>query len=220
MSYLEGLSNYDVFLQIGTNDGDDNFKQMVYKFKPKIVILVEPNDQLHQNIKENYKGIENETNVIILNKCIYNKDDEEVSLYIPAKDGVYGNPGVQPERALGNYTYNNKHFSLIPMNDWGQKKDMVEIKADLKVLLLTQYFWPESFQINAVAKSLHMNGVNVTVMTGKPNYPKGRFFEGYGFWGCTQEHYDGMEVFRAPITPRLNKNSFLFLNIKFYNYLY
>ncbi len=89
---------------------------------------------------------------------------------------------------------------------------MLEIKADLKVLLLTQYFWPESFQINAVAKSLNKNGVNVTVMTGKPNYPKGRFFDGYGFWGCTQEHYDGMEVFRVPITPRLNKNSFLFFN--------
>ncbi|MBU3606139.1 glycosyltransferase family 4 protein [Polynucleobacter sp. MWH-Creno-3A4] len=89
---------------------------------------------------------------------------------------------------------------------------MLENKTDLKVLLLTQYFWPESFQINAVAKSLHKNGVTVTIMTGKPNYPKGRFFDGYGFWGCARERYDGMEVFRVPITPRRNKNTFLFLN--------
>ena len=120
------ISNCDVFMQIGTNDGNDKFKELVYKFKPKIVILIEPNSQLCNNIKENYKYIEN---VIIINKCIYEKDNQEVSLFIPAKDGVYGNPGVQPERVFGNFTYNNKHFSLIPMNDWGEKKNMVEIKS-------------------------------------------------------------------------------------------
>jgi glycosyltransferase involved in cell wall biosynthesis len=80
------------------------------------------------------------------------------------------------------------------------------------ILIVSQYFWPESFQINSVAKSLNESGVDVTIMTGKPNYPKGMFFEGYGFWGCTRECYDGMEVFRVPITPRRNKNTFLFLN--------
>jgi FkbM family methyltransferase len=129
MAYLDKLSNHNVFVQIGTNDGNDKFKELVYKYKPQLIILVEPNGQLYNSIKEQYRGIENESNVIIVNKCIYEKNDEEVSLFIPAKDGVYGNPGVQPERALGNYTYNNKHFSLIPMNDWGQKNNMVEIKS-------------------------------------------------------------------------------------------
>ena len=65
----------------------------------------------------------------IINKCIYHTDDKVVSLFIPAKDGVYGNPGVQPERKQGNYTYNNKHFSLIPMNDWGDNNNMIELKC-------------------------------------------------------------------------------------------
>lgn len=129
MNYLEQISNYDVFVQIGTNDNNDNFRGLVYKYKPKTVILVEPNYELYDDIKRNYRELEQVCNIIILNKCIYEKDNEEVSLFIPAKDGIYGNPGVQPERKQGNYLYNNKHFSLIPMNDWGLKKDMVEIKS-------------------------------------------------------------------------------------------
>ena len=127
MQYIEKNSNNDVFVQIGTNDGNDLFRNIVYKLKPRVVILIEPNNQLYTTIKENYRDIE--SNVIIINKCIYDKDDEEVSLFIPAKNGIYGNPGEQPERVLGNYTYNTQHFSLIPMNDWGKKTDMVEIKS-------------------------------------------------------------------------------------------
>lgn len=129
MEYIQRNRNNNVFVQIGTNDGDDMFREIVIKFKPSTVILIEPNYQLYNTIKQNYSEIEKHSTVIILSKCIYERDDEEVSLFIPAKDGIYGQPGVQPERALGNYTYNNKHFSLVPMNDWGQKKDMVEIKS-------------------------------------------------------------------------------------------
>jgi len=49
----------------------------------------------------------------------------------------------------------------------------------MKVLIWTQYFWPENFHINAVARSLHEQGIEVTVLTGKPNYPEGKIFEGY-----------------------------------------
>jgi FkbM family methyltransferase len=129
MNHLENIKNPSIFVQIGTNDGNDNFRNLVLKYKPKSVILVEPNYELISSIKYNYKSVEEFANVSIVNKCIYCKDNEEVSLFIPAKDGIYGNPGEQPERKLGNYTYNNKHFSLIPMNDWGLKKDMVEIKS-------------------------------------------------------------------------------------------
>jgi hypothetical protein len=113
MDYLNTLQNPNVFLQIGTNDGNDKFRELVIKYKPKIVILVEPNIQLYNNIKENYNTIKEHSYVIILSKCVYEKDNEEVSLFIPAKDGIYGNPGVQPERKQGNYLYNDKHFSLL-----------------------------------------------------------------------------------------------------------
>lgn len=57
----------------------------------------------------------------IIHKVIYTKDNTEVSLFIPARNRIYGNPGVQPERKQGNYTYRHSHFSLLPMNDWGEK---------------------------------------------------------------------------------------------------
>ena len=127
---MESLYNSDLFIQIGTNDGNDRFNQLVKHYKPKHVILIEPNQTLYDSILHNYKDVSSDTTrITVINKCIYHTDDAEVSLFIPAKDGVYGNPGVQPERIQGNYTYNNKHFSLIPMNDWGEKKDMVEIKC-------------------------------------------------------------------------------------------
>jgi FkbM family methyltransferase len=126
---MESLYHSDIFIQIGTNDGNDNFNKLVALYKPKHVILVEPNYELYQKIVNNYHAISQHTRVTIINKCIYQNDDETVSLFIPAKDGIYGNPGVQPERVQGNLVYSNKHFSLLPMNDWGEKKHMIELKS-------------------------------------------------------------------------------------------
>ena len=72
----------------------------------------------------------------------------------------------------------------------------------MNVLLLTQYFWPESFGITALARSLRERGVNVTVLTGQPNYPGGVVFEGYSAWRTCREEFDGIEIIRVPIAPR------------------
>lgn len=45
-------------------------------------------------------------------------------------------------------------------------------------------------------------GHRVTILTGKPNYPTGTFFEGYTFWNRTRDSYLGCEVIRAPLLPR------------------
>jgi hypothetical protein len=37
---LSNLESRKVFLQIGTNDGNDNFNKLVRKYKPDITILV------------------------------------------------------------------------------------------------------------------------------------------------------------------------------------
>lgn len=47
----------------------------------------------------------------------------------------------------------------------------------MKALVFTQYFWPESFGINKVASTLLKKGIEVEVLTGKPNYPQGRGFD-------------------------------------------
>ena len=54
----------------------------------------------------------------------------------------------------------------------------------MKVLIVSQYFWPEGFRINEIAQTLVEKGVEVDVLTGKPNYPQGEIFSGYRAWGC------------------------------------
>lgn len=49
----------------------------------------------------------------------------------------------------------------------------------MRLLVVTQYFWPEGFRINELVQSLVARGVAVDVLTGKPNYPEGRVFPGY-----------------------------------------
>jgi len=72
----------------------------------------------------------------------------------------------------------------------------------MKILIVTQYFWPESFRINYLAVGLNEKGHQVTVLTGIPNYPDGHFFQGYGFFKNVQQDYHGVKVMRSPLVPR------------------
>jgi len=109
-----------IFFQIGTNNGNDMFRDLIKQEKPDLVILIEPNKTLINQIKTNYKDVKN---VIIYNNAIYYNNDELVELYIPAKKGIIGT------KADNGMTYSTGHFSLLPMNDWGEKDDMVKITA-------------------------------------------------------------------------------------------
>jgi glycosyltransferase involved in cell wall biosynthesis len=70
------------------------------------------------------------------------------------------------------------------------------------VLIVTQYFWPESFRINDLAVALRERGHTVSVYTGLPNYPGGRLFDGYSFGGPYTQDYEGVRVVRVPLIPR------------------
>ena len=59
----------------------------------------------------------------------------------------------------------------------------------MKILLVSQYFWPETFRVNDLAQELVLRGNEVTVLTGKPNYPQGAIYKGYSFWGYKKEYY-------------------------------
>ncbi len=89
----------------------------------------------------------------------------------------------------------------------------------MHILIFSQHFWPESFRINDLAKDLCNQGIDVSVLTGKPNYPKGKIFKGYKAWGIEVEKYDQIIIYRVPMLPRgesgavgllLNYLSFLF----------
>jgi glycosyltransferase involved in cell wall biosynthesis len=74
----------------------------------------------------------------------------------------------------------------------------------VKVLVWSQYFWPENFLINDLTVDLYNQGVDVTVVTGKPNYPDGQVFPGYTTNGIQREDYFGVKIFRVPLHPRGN----------------
>lgn len=83
----------------------------------------------------------------------------------------------------------------------------------MRILLVTQYFWPEFFIINDMVKTLAMQGHFIKVLTGKPNYPGGEIFDGYEQEGIEHEVYDkNVSIFRIPVRPRKaggSKNLFL-----------
>lgn len=51
----------------------------------------------------------------------------------------------------------------------------------MKILLVSQYFWPETFRVNDLAQELVLRGNEVTVLTGKPNYPQGAIYKDIAF---------------------------------------
>ena len=55
------------------------------------------------------------------------------------------------------------------------------MKTKLKILVVTQYFWPEQFRINDIVKSMLKNGHQVDVLTGSPNYPNRNLFNDYKY---------------------------------------
>ncbi len=117
---MDKILKNKVMVQIGTNDGNDKFRDLVVSKNPSKVILIEPNSSLINKIKENYKDI---PNVIIVNKAV-NVTNEPATLYLPAKNKIFGN------EAENGITYTDGNFSMLPMNDWGSKENMIEITAE------------------------------------------------------------------------------------------
>jgi glycosyltransferase involved in cell wall biosynthesis len=77
----------------------------------------------------------------------------------------------------------------------------------LNLLVFTQYFWPENFRINDLVKGLLAKGIHVEVMTGQPNYPEGKVFEGYRSWNFIKTFWNDVVVYRLPLFPRGHRSS-------------
>lgn len=82
----------------------------------------------------------------------------------------------------------------------------------MKILVISQYFWPENFRINDLVAEFVANGHQVTVLTGRPNYPGGRVFDDYRRDPGKFSAYAGARVVRVPMLERGNGGSRLFLN--------
>jgi len=72
----------------------------------------------------------------------------------------------------------------------------------VNILIVTQYFHPEPFRVNDLVRGLRNRRHQVTVLTGMPNYPEGRFYPGYGWLRPAGEDFEGARVIRVPLVSR------------------
>lgn len=70
------------------------------------------------------------------------------------------------------------------------------------ILVISQYFYPEQFRINDIASEWVKRGYKVTVLTGIPNYPQGKFYEGYSWIKKRTEKWNGIDIIRIPLIAR------------------
>lgn len=82
----------------------------------------------------------------------------------------------------------------------------------MRLLVVTQYFWPENFRINDLVSELAKRGHQVTVLTGQPNYPDGKIFPEFLANKEAFANYKGIEVIRAPLISRGKRSLCLVLN--------
>lgn len=80
------------------------------------------------------------------------------------------------------------------------------------ILVIAQYFYPEQFRINDICTEWVKKGYEVTVITGIPNYPQGKYYPGYSLFKKRREIYNGINVIRIPLVPRGNSKIMLALN--------
>lgn len=72
----------------------------------------------------------------------------------------------------------------------------------MKILLLTQWFDPEpTFKGLLFAQALRDEGHEVEVLTGFPNYPGGKVYDGYKISVYQKDIVDGITIHRAPLYP-------------------
>lgn len=72
----------------------------------------------------------------------------------------------------------------------------------MRILVISQYFWPENFRVNDLVKELVCREHQVTVLTGIPNYPEGKVFDAYRDQPDAFTRYQGAQVVRVPILAR------------------
>jgi glycosyltransferase involved in cell wall biosynthesis len=92
------------------------------------------------------------------------------------------------------------------------------LKDKKKILVVTQYFWPENFRINEIVRFLKKKKYNVTVLTGQPNYPEGVLNLEYQKDPNNFNNFYGAKIIRVPIILRKKSTKFnLFVNYISFN---
>ena len=89
----------------------------------------------------------------------------------------------------------------------------------MKILIISQYFYPENFKINDVALTLKEKGYEVEVLTGIPNYPSGNLYDGFKFWSKNDSFFKGIKVYRAKLIPR-KRGGALMISLNYLSFVF
>ena len=81
----------------------------------------------------------------------------------------------------------------------------------MRILFISQYFYPENFRGNDIAIELAKEN-EVHVICATPNYPQGKFYHGYGWFKRQREVIAGVKITRLPVIPRGRNSITLILN--------
>lgn len=112
------------------------------------------------------------------------------------------------DQALSKYSFEYRNVSLDQSIGETEGSEDVKKKTDKKhILLISQYFYPETFRVNDIALEWVRRGYKVTVLTGIPNYPMGKFYDGYGYTKKRKESWNGVEIIRIPLIARGNSSN-------------
>ena len=78
----------------------------------------------------------------------------------------------------------------------------------MRILVISQYFWPENFRINDLVSQWKCEGYKVDILTGKPNYPGGKLFEDYKVNPNKYKLFEECQIHRVPILLRGSASKF------------
>lgn len=84
-----------------------------------------------------------------------------------------------------------------------------------RLLIVTQYIYPETFKSSELAFELANRGYKVDVLCGIPNYPDGHYFNGYGIFSKRIENKNGVTFYRCFQTPRKLLPGFIGMSVNY-----
>lgn len=102
--------------------------------------------------------------------------------------------------------YTREEISEIILGGVGAKdtpdEDLGKTERPLRILAVSQHYWPEPFAIPDVCEGLVARGHSVTVLTGTPNYPDGDIYPGYERGSQAMQERNGVHIKRTRLIPR------------------
>lgn len=92
------------------------------------------------------------------------------------------------------------------------REEQAEKESKKRILVVSQNYYPEQFRITDICEELVKRGHEVTVITGLPNYPEGKIFDGYKHGKKRDEVINGVKVHRCFTVGRHHGAFFRLLN--------